>query len=383
MSCPGCSEDAKFVGYRTCRPTCLFGKIVYERAYYHCRHCRSGWFPTDAEFGIEDHQTSGAREVISLLGVLEPFESSARQVLPRLTGLNVSASTVQRTTESVGEDVARRRADGETFGVHQAWEWNVDAAGRRVAYVGLDATGVPQQGPQGEKRECRMPWVALVFNPQPAGEKRRRRIWETRYVAGLMSLDEIGRQLRAECRAVNVSAADVVIGLSDGGNGLENCLISALGGIAKEMVFILDFYHASEHLLEFAKVLHRNDDARQQQTRAWCHTLKHAGGERLLQELEALDVSRASPQVLEAHRQLLGYVRNNQHRMDYPMYISRGWQIGSGMVEAACKTVVCQRLKESGMRWREPGTTALSQLRALYKSEPQLWKTYWNKTLCT
>jgi hypothetical protein len=334
------------------------------------------------EFGIESHQSSGAREVISLLGVLEPFAPSARRILPRLTGLCVSASTVQRTTELVGEDVARRRAAGETFGADEAWEWNIDASGRRVAYVGLDATGVPQQGPQGEKRECRMPWVGLVFNPQPAGEKRRR-IWETRYVAGLMSLDEIGQQLRAECQAVDVSGADVVIGLSDGGNGLENCLVSVLGGIAREIVFILDFYHASEHLLEFAKVLDRNDEVRQRQTRAWCHKLKHEGGESLLRELELRDMNRASPQALEGYRQLLGYLRNNQHRMDYPTYISRGWQIGSGMVEAACKTVVCQRLKESGMRWRESGTTALSQLRALYKSDPKLWKTYWNSTLCS
>jgi hypothetical protein len=84
VSCPHCCEDAKFVGYRTCRPTCLFGKIVYERAYYHCRHCKSGWFPTDVEFGIDDRQTPGAREVISLMGVLEPFEPTARHVLPRL-----------------------------------------------------------------------------------------------------------------------------------------------------------------------------------------------------------------------------------------------------------------------------------------------------------
>lgn len=382
MSCPGCCEDAKFIDYRSCRPTCLFGKIAYERAYYHCGRCKSGWFPTDAEFGMENHQTSGAREVISLLGVLEPFEPSARRILPRLTGLNVSASTARRTTESVGDDVARRRADGETFGPDAAWEWNPDAAGQKVACVGLDATGVPQQGPHGEKRECRMPWVGLVFNPPPAGEKRRRPIWETRYVAGLMSLQEIGQQLRAECRAVHVCAADVVIGLTDGGNGLENCLISTLGGIAKAMVFILDFYHASEHLLEFAKLLHRTDDARQQQMKAWCHLLKHEGGERLLGELEALDLAGASPQAWETHRQLLGYLRNNRHRMDYPMYVSRGWEIGSGMVEAACRTVVCQRLKESGMRWREPGTTALAQLRALYKSEPKLWKNYWHHSLC-
>jgi hypothetical protein len=383
VNCPHCSEDAKFIGYRRCHPTCLFGKIVYERAYYHCEHCKSGWFPTDAEFGIEDRQTRGAREVVSLMGVLEPFEPSARQVLPRLTGLKISASTVQRTTESVGEDVARRRGEGETFGANESWEWNLDATGRLVAYVGLDATGVPQQGPRGEKAECRMPWVGLVFNPQPAGQKRRQRIWETRYVAGLMSLDEIGQQLRAECEAVDVSRADVVIGLTDGGNGLENCLLSALGGIAPQIVFILDFYHASEHLLEFAKLLYQDDVARQQQTQAWCHKLKREGGRNLLREIEERDMTRASPAALEAHRQLLGYLGNNQHRMDYPKYISRGWQIGSGMVEAACKTVVCQRLKESGMRWREHGTTALSQLRALYKSEPKLWKNYWNRTLCS
>lgn len=383
MSCPHCREAAKFVGYRECRPTCLFGKIVYERAYYYCRDCKSGWFPTDAEFGIEAHQTSGAREVISMLGVLEPFASVAERVLPRLTGLNVSASTAQRTTELVGEDVARRCAEGETFGADEAWEWNVDAIGRRVAYVGLDATGVPQQGPRGEKRECRMPWVGLVFNPQPAGQTPRRRIWETRYVAGLMSLDEIGGQLRAQCQAVDVSQADVVIGLTDGGNGLENCLTSALGGIADKMEFILDFYHASEHLLEFAKLFCPDDEARQQQMKAWCHMLKHEGGVRMIRELESLEMPAASPPALEGHRKLLGYLRNNQHRMDYPAYVSRGWQIGSGMVEAACKTVVCQRLKESGMRWRETGTTALCQLRALYKSEPKLWRNYWKGVLCS
>jgi hypothetical protein len=103
------------MGYRECRPICLFGKIVYERAYYYCPHCKSGWFPTDVEFGIEAHQTAGVREVISMLGVLEPFGPSAARILPRLTGLNVSASTVQRTTESARANVARRRDDGDAM----------------------------------------------------------------------------------------------------------------------------------------------------------------------------------------------------------------------------------------------------------------------------
>lgn len=79
--------------------------------------------------------------------------------------------------------------------------------------------------------------------------------------------------------------------------------------------------------------------------------------------------------MIEAHRLLTGYLRNNLHRTDYPTYLKNGWQIGSGKVESACKSVICQRLKGSGMRWREYGTNGLCQLRALYKS--RLWSHYW------
>lgn len=363
------------MNYRSCRLLCLLGRIIYERPYYYCRCCKSGWPPTDAELGVEDRQTRGAREVIAYSGVTHSFDEAATDDLPRMTGLNISESTARRTTESVGEDVARRRAAGETFG-GPTWDWNRDAIGKKVAYIELDATGVPQQGPNGEKAEGRMPWVATVFNPPPLDQPRRP-IRESRYVAGLTSLEEIGRQLRAECQAVDVSQADLVVALTDGGNGLENCLIDAVAGLAEETVFILDFYHASEHLLEFAKLLHPDDAARKKQTDQWCHTLKWKGGEHLLGELEALDVSRASPAAREEHRRLLGYVRNNRHRMDYPTYVKRGWQIGSGKVESACKAVIGQRMKGPGMRWREPGTTNLAHLRALYKSERILWINYW------
>lgn len=381
MSCPQCGEDARFVEYRRTTTKCLLGPIVYERAYYHCRHCRRGWFPTDDVFGIQRKQTPGAREVITLVGTLEPFAQGSCRVLPRMTGLRVSVSQVHRTTEAVGEDVASRRAAGETFGPDEVWDWNIDASGKSVAYVSLDATGVRQQGPRAEKAESRMPWVGAVFNPHPPHQKTpRRRVWERRYVSALMNLEEIGRQLRRECQAVGVDRAERVIALTDGGNGLEDCLLDVLGGLAQETTFILDFYHVSEHLVEFAKVWIGQEEPRQKQVEAWCHTLKHRGGSALLTELEALDLSGASSLVREEHRLLTGYLRSNLHRTDYPTYRANGWQIGSGMIEAACKTVVGQRLKESGMRWRPPGTTALCQLRALYKSQSELWNHYWTQT---
>jgi hypothetical protein len=355
----------------------LLGDILSERAYYHCRTCHQGWFPSDEEFGLQHKQTAGAREAISLVGLLEPFGQGGERVLPRLTGLHVSPSSVQRTTEAVGEDVAQHRAAGETFGWGTPWEWHVDATGRRVAYASLDATAVLQQGIHAEKAEARMPWVGAVFNPPPCDSKQHCRVWDRRYVAGLMSLEEIGAQLRRECTAVGVAHADVVVGLTDGGQGLEDCLINVLGGQARQIELILDFYHAAEHLREFAKSVLPDEEPRQKQVAAWCHTLKHQGGAVLLAELESWNLTRASPVACESHRLLLGYLRANLHRTDYPRYLACGWHIGSGMIEAACKTVIGQRLKESGMRWRPRGTTALCQLRAIYKSQPELWESYW------
>src|SRR5439155_21927663 len=110
--CSECGADARFVNYRACRPLTLLGDVIYERAYYHCAACHSGHFPTDAEFGLEHKQTVAARELIALAGLLHPFEETGDTVLPRLSGLHVSASTVRRTTEAVGADVAERRKAG-------------------------------------------------------------------------------------------------------------------------------------------------------------------------------------------------------------------------------------------------------------------------------
>lgn len=355
------------------------GRVVYERAYYYCRECRSGWFPTDGELGVVKRKSPGAREVIALAGTLDPFDGGER-VLPRMSGLVVSGSTVRRTTEEVGADVAARRAAGETIGPERPWDWHRDADGRKVAYIGLDATGVLQQGPRGEKREARMPWVGTVFNPPPR-DRQTRRVRESRYVSGLTSLPAIGAQLRRECRAVGIERADVVVALTDGGNGLENCLLDAVAGLARDVEFVLDFHHASDHLREFARALHPEDDAqRQERTDTWCHVLKHEGGERLLADLESLDLAGTSPAVRETHRGVTGYLRNNLHRTDYPTYLARGWQIGSGVVESACKGVVAERLDGRGMRWREPGTNALCHLRALYQSQPDLWTHYWRRS---
>lgn len=382
MICPYCQDAVPFKEYRPCQVTTLLGTVGYSRAYYYCRRCRQGWFPTDKEFGIERKQTRATRELETLAGMLHPFAEGAEQVLERMAGLRVSASTVQRTTEAVGGEIAAQQGAGQPPAPPQApWEWAHDGTGRRVGYISLDATSVPQQGPHGEKVEGRMPYVAAVFNPQPRRARTRaaRRLWDVHYLAGLLSLEEIGQRLRREAQAVAVKQCDLVICLTDGGNGLENCLTTALAGVAPQMQFVLDFHHAADHVTEFTKLLWADDSpTREARTADWCHQLKTQGGGRLLEILRQLDLSEVPSHVVASHRRLTNYVETNLHRMDYPRYLGNGWQIGSGVVESACKTIVCQRLKQSGMRWRESGTNNLCHLRALYLSSNERWEYYWS-----
>lgn len=367
--------------YREKTITTLLGRVKYTRAYYHGCGCAGGWSPTDEELRLQEKVTPGAAEVAALHGLLESFDEAATKTLPKSAGLRVSASTVRRITERFGAEVRRAREQGEAFGDGRAWEWHTDARGARCAYVSLDATGVRQQAADGRAAEGRMPWVGEVFNPTPAHRRKRGRVWQARYLAGLMSLPEIGRQLRREAQSVGIERADVLIGLTDGGNGLEECLLEhVFSGLGRPFEFILDFYHASEHIHQFAQTLHGGEETQvHSQAAGWCHTLKHEGGETLLRELKSLDLAGRSCAVVQAHHSLCEYVRKNLHRMDYPDYLARGWQIGSGSIESACKNVINARLNGTGMRWSEHGTDELAHGRALYKAQHCAWDDYWSR----
>jgi hypothetical protein len=346
------------------------GEVRYERAYYYCRHCGHGASPADAELHVEAAElTPAARELVALAGTLSSFAEAAEKVLPKLAGVRVSESTAERATEAAGTALGKRLAAGEAFGDAGPWRWSKDATGRTVGYVSLDATGVGIQGPNGAAAEGRMADVGLIFDPGPDGRPGRMRA-----LAGLYSLDQLGPQMRRQAGQVGLDAADVWVGLTDGGAGLDEFLRVYF----PRAELVLDFYHAAEHLNDLAQALHPADDAAAGALAGrWCHQLKHAGGPALLAALEAIDLRGKKADVRERHRLVTGYVRNNLFRMDYPRYRANGWLIGSGHVESACKGVVGLRLKGAGMRWSEAGADAVCHLRALFKSEKGQWDAFW------
>ncbi len=298
-------------------------------------------------------------------------------------GVRLSESTVERTTEATGRRIAEHLRKGRTFGGKEPWGWFRDARGRTVGYIGIDATGVRQQGPGGERADGRMAYVGMIFNPLPDRERvfeglpRPGESVRARYVSGLYPLAEMGPLLRRQGAQVGLDQAQVWVALSDGGAGLEDFLRE---NFPRVEAVILDFFHASEYLARLAAALHPSDEAAAlDQTRAWSRLLRDEGGEVLIAVLEAWEWPGVRG-LAAVREEVLGYFRNQVHRMDYPAYEANGWFIGSGAVESACKTVVGARLKGSGMRWSEAGAHAVCHVRALYRSEHSQWIAFWRRS---
>lgn len=357
-----------------------------QRGYYYCHRC-GGLCPWDDNVGLTSKRlTPGAERAASLAGLLtDSFQEAAVKVLPELAGLHLSESTVQRTTEAAGQRLGTLLARGKVLGGPTLWPWHKDAQGQTCAYVSVDATGVRQQAKGGGPAEGRMPYVGMIYNAVPElpsdspHAPSPQAAMQARYLAGLYGLDELSLVLRRQAAQVGMDRAERWIGLTDGGNGLEPFVQTSFPRVE---VVILDFWHVSDHLGELARTLHPLEEEKAKEQKAqWCHVLKHEGGAALVQILETMPLPVRCPALRDKHAEVLGYLRKNVPRMDYPSYQAKGWLIGSGAVESGCKTVVGQRLKLAGMRWREPGTDAVCHLRALYKSERSQWEQFWRRSV--
>jgi hypothetical protein len=347
----------------------VHGEVRFQRAYYYCGRCRQSFLPYDEALGLVDEISPGLLPLVCLAGILLPFADAAEDVLRRFAGVRLSASTVLRRTEGEGERLRAQLKEGRMVQPTQAEpKWTAPRdEGQPAAYVGLDAFSVPMQGPGAGPAEHRMLYTALLYTPHKE---------HTRYLVDF-ELDTLAAQVRAQAQALGLGQVSALIAVTDGGNGLEEALQRHL---AENLTTILDWYHAAEHLGDFAKVWHtRDEDARD----AWYQQAKgilyEQGGEALLDFLQALVVPpRTSGEVREELRKLIGYFENNRHRTDYPSYRENGWDIGSGPTEAGCK-IIGERLKGSGMRWVEEGAVTVAALRALYVSGGKLWDGFWSQ----
>ena len=294
-------------------------------------------------------------------------------------GIELSARQIQRLVQTVGPGA-------------QAWQEREAlvplpaTSPASIMYLSGDASGVPMRpeelegrvgkGPDG-KAKTRMANLGCVFTQHQVDDEGhpRRDPNSTTYVSTLGPVEAFGPLLRQEAIRRGLALAPFVVLLIDGAEGLANmgrlCFPTALQ--------IVDFYHAMEHARQVLQALLRSKDHPdyQRRLRRWA---RHLLRDRVEQLIAAARKECAGTARAEAVEKELGYFVRNVQRMQYGTFRSRGFFIGSGVIEAGCKTIIGARCKQSGMFWGVPGAENILALRCISASRrlDDFWKTRLN-----
>jgi len=343
-----------------------------ERPYYLCSRCHQGQFPADVELDIVDTESSpGVRRMQALVGQEAPFDHG-REQMQVLAGLEVTTKAVERTAEAIGGDIAAR----EQQEIQRAVQLDLPIVVGEpipVLYVQMDGTGVPVVKKETEGRKGKMDGQPAHTREAKLGCVFTQTAWDeegcpirdpesTTYTGAIQTAEEFGKRLYLEAWKRGWSRAEKKVVMGDGAEWIWNLADLHFPGAVQ----IVDLYHARQHLWELARKLYPNDEASQ---KAWIK----AHQKRLLDKgkieklvLAIRSIHSTNPEVADKIRTEADYFETNAERMRYPKFRKQHLFVGSGVIEAGCKTVIGSRLKQSGMFWTVRGANAILALRCCH-----------------
>jgi hypothetical protein len=374
----GQGHGAEFVEYRGKEVVTVLSRVTVQRAYYYCPDCAGGVIPKDQELDIVGTCFSpGVRRLMGHVGGKDSF-AEGRKDLEELAGIIVKTKSVERVSEVLGGQIERSSQQERELAVRGKV---VSFPPVPLLYLALDGTGVPvvsreTEGRQGKdpsgKAKTREAKLGCVFTQTQVTEEGYpvRNLGSTTYVGAIETAEEFGCRTYAEALRRGVTRAAKVIVLGDGAPWIW--------GIAEEhfsgAIQIVDLYHAREHLVSLAKIAYEVDGVRWKQWLGARVEQLDAG------EIESLVISlrRLRSQggtVRDPTDQAIDYFQTNRQRMRYADFRRQGLFVGSGVIEAGCKTIIGQRLKRSGMHWTVRGANAIIALRCCQMSGR--WEEFW------
>lgn len=353
----------------------LFGSFKLERDYYHHEGKKRGHYPADAALGLEQGNTPALARLVCLEGADESSYHKAENHLRETGGINFSARQIQRLVGPIG-------AAAQTWQEREAQRPEPESKAVPIMYVSGDGTGVPMRKEELEGRagkqpdggaKTRMAYLGCVFTQHKQDEKGHpvRDHDSTTYVSSFGSIDKFGPLLRQEAIRRGLPLALQIVLLIDGAVGLANMGRDCFG----TAIQIVDFYHALEHAGKVLAALLGSKEHPEYKPRLhrWAKQLLKNQVEKLIEQSRQECAGKSQAEAVEKE---LGYFVNNVARMQYGTFRRKGFFIGSGVVEAGCKTVIGARCKQSGMFWGEPGAENVLALRCIQASRrlDQFWK---------
>ena len=368
VACP-CGQPAPYRELRSKPVLTAVGQVQVSRPYYLCPHCHTGQFPVDVELDIERTEFSpGVRRMQALVGQQAPFDHG-REQMKVLAGLEVTTKSVERTAEAIGGDVAQQ----EQQQIQRAVQLDLTIPTGQpvpILYVQMDGTGVPvvkketvgRQGKtDGQPAHTREAKFGCVFTQTTWDEEgfAIRDPDSTTYTGAIETAVEFGKRIYLEAWKRGWSRAKKKVVIGDGAEWIWNLVAEHF----PDAIQIVDLYHARQHLWEVARQLYPHEEVKQ---KAWMKVhqkrlLDKGKIEKLVGALRSIEA--ANPQMAKKIRTEADYFARNAERMRYPKFRRQHLFVGSGVIEAGCKTVIGSRLKQSGMFWTARGANAILALR--------------------
>jgi hypothetical protein len=339
LSC-SCGARQKYINDRERKAVSLLGSVRYQRAYYWCARCHKSRAPRDEALGtVHTEFTPAVRHAVSLVGAEVPFGRGA-QLMETLTGLRVSKRKHREISEAAGASLGPEPPPAPFAGPSDS-----------DLYVSVDGTMAPTRTAWREVK------IGAVFRARPDPKGRPQRI-RTHYLGDILHAEPFGWRVYRAAGALGLEGAPRIVVLGDGASWIWTLAEFHFPDANQ----IVDWYHATERLSIVANAAFGDGAPEGRRWVARCRKrLKASRVEAVIDALSAL--RKTKRKAAKLIREAITYYRNNAERMRYRRFRRRGLFIGSGVVEAACKHIVAQRLKQSGMRWDLDGLRNILYLR--------------------
>ena len=362
-ACRHCSGELKNLGSRAKTVQTVCGPVQVRRRVLYCQRCRQTQVPLDERLGIERSSfTPGLMRLLCRTALELPYEQSQALLSDTLGFTPCSAREAERVAKHHGgrleqQEVAQSSSGKVTRPTHGS---------KRIYCLAVDGTMIPGLP---DEEQHRLEWhevkLATLFDP--------RDIEPTFYVAGREDAETFGNRLWKELEGRKIPPEKLRLILGDGAPWIWNLAAMHCPGVPQ----LLDFYHAAEHLHATAEAVWNGTTAATWWQRR-LDQLREGQVEKFFTSWRRLAKTQDTADPDHSPQRLLHYFQENRERLRYRWALEQNLPIGSGTVESAARHIVQQRLKQSGMRWSDPGAQAVLNLRTCHRNGDfeQYWENY-------
>jgi hypothetical protein len=351
----------------------ILGPVRYSRSMFQCPTCHATRYPGDEVLDVvETTRSPGLRRMMARAGSKSTFKEG-REDLKLYAGIEVSAKDVERVAERIGQQM-ESWSNQEREDILQQSETVRSEKTLSMLYISYDGTGVPMtkaelvghKGKQGDgSAKTREAKLGCVFTQTTTDAKGFpvRDPGSTSFVGAIETVEPFGHRIYGEALRRGLPQAQRVVVLGDGAPWIRSIAEMHF----PEATLIIDLYHAREHVSALCKLLlGSNEKQIGQQRMRWWTDLDSGRVEKII--LQARQKLPQDPEAKKKAETEIHYLEKNKEHMRYAQFRAQGLFVGSGVIEAGCKTLIGQRLKQSGMEWSIRGANAILSLRCTIQS---------------